>query len=80
MKAVTIHVEEPVYKDFQTYAQKHKRSTSDVIREAMELYQYKIQHENRHSILDSEPSRSVGEFLKPLRSREEMLEGYWDRT
>lgn len=38
MRSVTIPVEEPVYRDFQRLARRAKRSTSELIREAMENY------------------------------------------
>ena len=79
MKAVTIYVDEPIYKDFQTIARQKQRSTSDLIREAMVAYHYKMERENRPSILDAPPARSLGEILKPFSSRAEMLEGFWDR-
>jgi Arc/MetJ-type ribon-helix-helix transcriptional regulator len=38
MKTITIDVSEPVYADFREHAQKIDRSTSELIREAMEEY------------------------------------------
>lgn len=38
MKTITINVSEPVYADFREHAQKMDRSTSELIREAMEEY------------------------------------------
>jgi predicted transcriptional regulator len=55
MKAITLHVDEPVYKDFQNFARQKNRSTSDLIREAMLQYHHKISQENRPSILDAPP-------------------------
>ena len=36
MKAITINVSEPVYREFQRYAAALDRTTSELIREAME--------------------------------------------
>lgn len=79
MKAITIHVDEPTYKDFQNFAQKNKRSTSELIREAMAQYHNQVTKENRPSLLDAPPPRSLGEILKPFSSRAEMLEDFWER-
>ncbi len=38
MKTITINVSEPVYRDFQEYARRNDRTTSELIREAMEEY------------------------------------------
>lgn len=38
MKTITVNVSEPVYKDFQRFAKERDRSTSELIREAMEAY------------------------------------------
>jgi len=38
MKHVTINVSEPVYKEFKEYAKRQDRTTSGLIREAMEMY------------------------------------------
>ncbi|MBI3925781.1 MAG: ribbon-helix-helix protein, CopG family [Armatimonadetes bacterium] len=38
MKAITINVSEPIYRDFQEHARVCDRTTSELIREAMELY------------------------------------------
>lgn len=79
MKAITIHVDEPVYKDFQNFARQKQRSTSDLIREAMLQYHNQVTKENQPSILDAPPPRSVGKILKPFSSRAEMLEDFWER-
>jgi predicted CopG family antitoxin len=38
MKTITIHVSEPVYAEFQAASKSAGRPTSELIREAMELY------------------------------------------
>ena len=38
MKPITVNVSESVYRDFQAYAKQNDRTTSELIREAMELY------------------------------------------
>jgi hypothetical protein len=38
MKTITLNVSEPVYADFQRYAQEQDRPTSELMREAMEIY------------------------------------------
>ena len=38
MKAITLNVSEPVYADFQRFAKEQDRPTSELLREAMELY------------------------------------------
>ena len=38
MKTITVNVSEPVYKDFRRFAKERDRSTSELIREAMEAY------------------------------------------
>ncbi len=36
VKAITINVSEPVYREFKQFAAEHDRTTSELIREAME--------------------------------------------
>lgn len=78
MKAVTIHLEESVYSEFQKLAQKSKRSASELIREAMELYRQKVK-KNTHSLIDSPPAASVGAILEPWPNRSEMLDNFFER-
>jgi len=77
MKAVTIHLEESVYSEFQTLARKSKRSASDLIREAMDLYRQKVK-KNTHSLVDSLPAVAVGNVVN-WPSRAEMLDNFFDR-
>jgi len=78
MKAVTIYLEESVYSEFQTLARKSKRSASELIREAMDLYRQKVK-KNTHSLIDSHPAASVGDILEPWSKRSEMLDNFFDR-
>jgi len=76
MKTITINVSEPVYVDFQRFARENDRTTSELIREAMDQYRAKkIQRSS--SIVQSQPAH-VGNILKPWKSREDLLEGYFD--
>jgi metal-responsive CopG/Arc/MetJ family transcriptional regulator len=78
MKTITIHVSEPVYREFQEFAKRTDRKTSELIREAMELYrEQKIRRQTTHSVRDIKPV-SVGKILKPWTSRAEMLEDFFD--
>ena len=76
MKTITINVSEPVYVDFQRFARENDRTTSELIREAMDQYRdKKIQRSS--SIVQSQPAH-VGDILKPWKCREDLLEGYFD--
>ena len=71
MKTITLNVSEPVYADFQRYAQEQDRPTSELLREAMEAYrQAKIRPPR--SLRELKPS-SVGEVLQPWTGRKELL-------
>lgn len=76
MKTITINVSEPVYVDFKKFAKESDRTTSELIRDAMEQYRDKKIHPKRSLIL-SEPAH-VGQILRPWKGREDLLEGYWD--
>lgn len=72
MKAITVNVSEPVYAEFQRFAQKVDRKTSELIREAMELYRQ--QHmQRRTSLLDRRPV-SVGGPIQPLTAEDDLLD------
>jgi hypothetical protein len=74
MKTITLNVSEPVYADFQRYAQEQDRPTSELLREAMELYrQSKIRPPR--SLRNLKPS-SVEAILQPWSSRSELLEDF----
>ena len=77
MKTITLNVSEPVYADFQRYAQEQDRPTSELLREAMELYrQAKIRP--LKSLRDIKPA-SVGAVLQPWSSRSELLEDFLEK-
>jgi predicted transcriptional regulator len=78
MKAVTIHVEEPVYRDFQRLARRTKRSTSELIREAMKNYRQSARKERTPLWQGGEPF-SVGQVLAPWSNREDLVGGFFDR-
>lgn len=73
MKAITINVSEPVYARFQEYAKQHDRTTSELIREAMDLYR-STRIEKRSSLRDLGPAASVGEVYHPYSGREDLFE------
>jgi hypothetical protein len=76
MKTITINVSEPVYRDFQDYARRRDRTTSELIREAMELYRLqKIR--SRTTLRDLQPS-SVGGVLRDLTPADDLLEEMLD--
>ena len=76
MKTITINVSEPVYRDFQEYARRRDRTTSELIREAMELYrQERIRP--RTTLRDLQPS-SVGAVLRGLSPGDDLLEEMLD--
>lgn len=78
MRAVTIHVEEPVYRDFQKLARRTKRSTSDLIREAMENFR-RTTVKSRTPLWQSAEPISVGSIKIPWTGRGDLTKGYFDR-
>jgi len=71
MKAITINVSEPVYREFQRYATALDRTTSELIREAMEDYlDQKLSR--RTSMKDLEPV-SLGRVLRDTTTRGDLL-------
>ena len=79
MKTITVHVSEPVYREFQKFAKQTDRKTAELIREAMELYRNeRIRRRKTHSLLEHEPV-ALGKLLKPWKNRAEMLENFFDR-
>jgi len=71
MKTITVNVSEPIYEAFQLHARKVDRKTSEVIREAMELY-YRHHLQRRTSLRDRSPV-SVGGAISPLTSEDDLL-------
>jgi hypothetical protein len=82
MKTIQLDIPEPVYDEFEAFAEQTRREPSAVMREALELYRDErirpARLKNGHSILDHEPV-SLGQILKPWTSRAEMLEDFFDR-
>jgi len=77
MKTITLNVSEPVYADFQRYAQEQDRPTSELVREAMEDYRRaKIRPERS---LREQQSVSLGEVKSPWSGRADLLEDLLDR-
>jgi hypothetical protein len=76
MKTITLNVSEPVYADYQRYAQEQDRPTSELLREAMEAYrQAKIRPPR--SLRDQLPA-SVGVVLEPWTGRQDLLDDVMD--
>jgi len=71
MKTITVNVSEPVYADFQAYAQKTDRKASELIREAMELFRQQHMH-RRTSLKDRRPA-SVGGPIQPITAESDLL-------
>ncbi len=71
MKTVTINVSEPVYRDFQRFAEENDRTSSELIREAMEDYRER-RIRAQPSLKNSRPV-SVGRILMPLASQDDIL-------
>jgi predicted transcriptional regulator len=78
MKAVTVHLDDPVYREFQKIARRSRRSTSELIREAMEAYRRTLA-KKQSSLAEAGPAASVGQILTPLVGREDLLEDFFDR-
>jgi hypothetical protein len=74
MKPITVNVSEPTYRDFQDYARRKDRKTSELIREAMELYREQhIRDSGTRSLQELRP-RSLGEVLRPLGGDDDVLD------
>ena len=71
MKTITLNVSEPVYYEFQELAKKQGRNTSEIIREAMELYRKNLQGRSG-SILNIQPLL-LGEIKQQLASEDDIL-------
>lgn len=71
MKTITVNVSEPVYEEFQRYAQKTDRKTSELIREAMELFRQ--QHMQRRTSLRDRRPTSVGGPIQPITGDDDIL-------
>ena len=71
MKTITVNVSEPVYEEFQRHARKTDRKTSELIREAMELYRQ--QHLMRSTSLRDRRPASVGGPIQPITGEDDLL-------
>ena len=71
MKAITLNVSEPVYADFQRFAKEQDRPTSELLREAMELYR-KAKIRPVKSLRELNPS-SAGALLQSWSGRGDLL-------
>lgn len=72
MKAITINVSEPVYAEFRAASRSMGRPTSELIREAMELYRQERLRPRRD--LTGFRPRSAGQVLKDLAAHDDLLE------
>lgn len=71
MKTITINVSEPVYRDFQEFARELDRPTSELIREAMEMYRHE-RIRPRRSLRELEPV-SLGRPRRALDRDDDLL-------
>mgnify|MGYP005845045983 CR=1 FL=1 len=71
MKTITINVSEPVYEDFRQASRRLDRPTSELIREAMELYRSKRLRPGG-DLRDFRPA-STGRVLKPLAREDDLF-------
>ena len=78
MKTITINVSERVYEQFQSYAKKVDRNTSELIREAMEEYR-QAHIARRTSLRDCRPV-SVGGSIQPITAEDDLLGEMLDET
>jgi hypothetical protein len=72
MKTIAINVSEPVYLEYQAYARRHDRTTSELIREAMEAYRLRWS-ERRGSLRNLAPV-DLGTLERPLAPDDDILE------
>ena len=77
MKTITLNVSEPVYADFQRYAQEQDRPASELVREAMEAYR-KANIRPPCTLRSLQPS-SVGGVLQGWTGRGDLLDDLLDR-
>lgn len=72
MKTITVNVSEPVYEEFQRAAKHSGRTTSELIREAMESY--RRHHLTPRRDLTGFRPRSLGQVLGPLGPHDDLLD------
>ena len=68
MKAITLYVSEPVYREFQTLARQKDKPAAELIRESMNLYLKSLHAPERRSLAELEPV-SLGRLKRPLKKR-----------
>ena len=78
MKTITVNVSEPVYHDFRVFAMKTDRKTSELIREAMEMYR-QMHMQRRTTLRDRRPT-SVGGSIAALTGEDDLLGEMLDDT
>lgn len=72
MKTVTLHVSEPVYREFQEAARRQNCSTAALIHEAMEAYRQRLSRKNHQSLRNLRPL-DLGETKLPLTAEDDLL-------
>lgn len=75
MKVVTVHLDENIYRDFQQQARKQRRTASELIREAMEIYRQRLKPA-RAPLSESPAPASVGQVRQTWSSRAELLDDF----
>ena len=72
MRTITINVSDQIYRKFQAFARTHEKSTSKLIREAMQAY---LTHnlQKRSTLQDLTPF-SLGGVLRDISTRGDLLE------
>lgn len=71
MKAITIHVSEPIYREFQEVARHEDRTAAELIRESMALYLHSRAARGA-SVLSLAPL-SLGRVKRPLTGNTDLL-------
>ena len=71
MKPITVNVPEPVYRDLQSYARTHDRTTSELIREALTAYRDRLLS-TRQSLKTLRPL-DLGKMRRPLGPEDDLL-------
>lgn len=76
MKAITVNISEPVYREFEAYSQRVDRKISELVAEALELYR-RTYMERRTSLRDRRPATAGGP-VQPVKPNEDLLEDMLD--
>ena len=72
MKTITVNVSEPVYLEFQEHSRRVDRTTSELIREAMEFYRDERIHGRQSSVHELRPL-DLGTLLLPFDHGDDVL-------